>query len=84
MVSPPGEGGPAAGTAQTIVHDKITFSTPGGASIELSGSTITLHATTILVNADGQATLSAKGKTNVLCSGGDVIIRGGPMVKINT
>lgn len=84
MVSPPGEGGPATGTAQTIMHDKITFSTPGGASIELSGSTITLHATTILVSADGQATLSAKGTTNVLCSGGDVIIRGGPMVKINT
>lgn len=84
MVSPPGEGGPAAGTAQTIIHDKITFSTPGGASIELSGNTITLHATTIVVNADGQATLSAKGQTNVLCSGGDVIIRGGPMVKINT
>ena len=38
MVSPPGEGGPAAGTAQTIVHDKITLSTPGGASIELSGT----------------------------------------------
>ncbi len=84
MVSPPGEGGPAAGTAQTIVHDKITFSTPGGASIELSGSTITLHAKTIVVNADDQATVSAKGQTNVLCSGGDVIIRGGPMVKINT
>ncbi|HRI68788.1 MAG TPA: type VI secretion system tip protein TssI/VgrG [Polyangium sp.] len=84
MVSPPGEGGPAAGTAQTIIHDKITFSTPGGASIELSGSTITLHAATIVVSADGQATLSSKGTTNVLCSGGDVIIRGGPMVKINT
>jgi len=84
MVSPPGEGGPAAGTAQTIIHDKITFSTPGGASIELSGSTITLHAKTIVVNADDQATVSAKGQTNVLCSGGDVIIRGGPMVKINT
>lgn len=84
MVSPPSEGGPATGTAQTIVHDKITFSTPGGASIELSGSTITLHATTIVVSADGQATVSAKGQTNVLCSGGDVIIRGGPMVKINT
>jgi len=76
MVSPPGEGGPAAGTAQTIVHDKITFSTPGGASIELSGSTITLKAATV--------TVSGSSQTNVLCSGGDVIIRGGPMVKINT
>lgn len=75
MVSPPGEG-PAAGTAQTIVHDKITFSTPGGASIELSGSSITLSAATI--------TVAGSGQTNVLCSGGDVIIRGGPMVKINT
>ncbi|MBK9258553.1 MAG: type VI secretion system tip protein VgrG [Polyangiaceae bacterium] len=76
MVSPPGEGGPAAGTAQTIVHDKITFSTPGGASIEMSGDTITLTAATI--------TVSGSSQTNVLCSGGDVIIRGGPMVKINT
>ena len=75
MVSPPGEG-PAASTAQTIVHDKITFSTPGGASIELSGSTITISAATV--------TVSGSGQTNVLCSGGDVIIRGGPMVKINT
>ncbi len=84
MVSPPGEGGPAASTAQTIVHDKITFSTPGGASIEMEGNTIRLKATTILVTADGQATLSGKSQTNVLCSGGDVIVRGGPMVKINT
>lgn len=76
MVSPPSEGGPAAATSQTIVHDKITFSTPGGASIELSGSTITLKAATV--------TVSGSSQTNVLCSGGDVIIRGGPMVKINT
>ena len=97
MVSPPGEG---AGDSTSIVtiHDRIELSTPGGASIVMSGNSIIMKAETIVLNASGhlsavgqQATFGASG-TVYLGSGGDdvtikggkdVIIKGSPMVKVN-
>lgn len=75
MISPPGEGG-GDPTAAVMKNDKIVFSTPSGASITLEGNKITLNATTIDVLGSGVVTVKS--------SGGDVIIQGGPMVKINT
>ena len=76
MVSPPSEGGAAPATSYVMQNDKIVLSTPGGASISLEGNKITLNATTIDVIGSGVVTVKS--------SGGDVIIQGGPMVKINT
>jgi len=76
QIAPPGEGGGGATTAHVMEHDKITLGTPGGASITLEGNKVTITATTIEV--------AGSGGVSVLSSGGDVVIKGGPMVKINT
>ncbi|MDC3961328.1 type VI secretion system Vgr family protein [Polyangium jinanense] len=76
QIAPPGEGGGGATTAHVMEHDKITLGTPGGASITLEGNKVTITATTIEV--------AGSGVVSVTSSGGDVIIKGGPMVKINT
>ncbi|MRG96645.1 type VI secretion system Vgr family protein [Polyangium spumosum] len=76
QIAPPGEGGGGATTAHVMEHDRITLGTPGGASIVLEGDKVTITATTIEV--------AGSGVVSVTSSGGDVIITGGPMVKINT
>ncbi|MDI1450503.1 type VI secretion system tip protein TssI/VgrG [Polyangium sp. 6x1] len=76
QIAPPGEGGGGATTAHVMQHDKITLGTPGGASITLEGNKVTITATTIEV--------AGSGVVSVTSSGGDVVIKGGPMVKINT
>ncbi|MDI1480860.1 type VI secretion system tip protein TssI/VgrG [Polyangium sp. y55x31] len=76
QIAPPGEGGGGPTTAHVMEHDKITLGTPGGASITLEGNKVTITATTIEV--------AGSGVVSVTSSGGDVIIKGGPMVKINT
>ncbi|MDI3289753.1 type VI secretion system tip protein TssI/VgrG [Polyangium sp. 15x6] len=76
QIAPPGEGGGGPTTAHVMEHDKITLGTPGGASITLEGDKVTITATTIEV--------AGSGVVSVTSSGGDVIIKGGPMVKINT
>jgi type VI secretion system secreted protein VgrG len=73
-IAPPGDGG-GAHTGHHMKHDKITLSTPGGASITLEGDTITLSAKHIKVLADLDVAVAAKG--------GAVTIDGGPNVIIN-
>jgi type VI secretion system secreted protein VgrG len=90
MVSPPGEGGGAA-TSQTIENQKIVLSTGSGATITLEGSEVKIQAARITLTADaflgahslGPAEVTAAGQLTVKSSGGDVLIQGGPMVKIN-
>jgi type VI secretion system secreted protein VgrG len=90
MVSPPGEGGGAA-TSQTIENQKIVLSTGSGATITLEGSEVKIQAARITLTADaflgahslGPAEVTASGQLTVKSSGGDVLIQGGPMVKIN-
>jgi hypothetical protein len=66
-IVPPGEGG-GKPTSWTMKKDKITFSTPSGASITLEGDKIKL-------NASGGILIEA--------SGGDVTIKGTPKIKLN-
>jgi len=89
-ISPPGEG-PGGSTFSVMQSDKIELGTAGGARILMEGDAVTITAKTIKVLAknlldaisEGTAKFAAKTKNEVLCSGGDVIIKGGPMVKIN-
>lgn len=91
MVSPPGEGGGGGSTAATMENEKIVLTTGAGATITLEGSTIRMQADNIYLSAtgvieataDGTAKLTGAGGVTVLSSGGDVLIQGGPMVKIN-
>lgn len=89
MVSPPsqaegaasgegeGIGGAAAsgaGTTQVITHDRILFTTPGGATLLLEGSSISLSARTITLAASEK--LSAVGALGAHLGAvqGDVIV----------
>ena len=81
-VSPPG-GGSGPGTSAFIQHDKIEFSTPGGAKITLHGTDVTITATNISLGASQKLDLSGKDATNLSAAGGPVKIQGGPMVLIN-
>ena len=91
MVSPPGEGGGGGATASTMENQKITITTGAGATITLEGSTIKMEATEIYLQATSFLGASSMGQTvvggasgvTVGSSGGDVLIQGGPMVKIN-
>jgi type VI secretion system secreted protein VgrG len=91
MVSPPGEGGGGGSTAATMENQKITITTGGGASITMEGSTITMEADNIYIHAlsflgaSSMATTVVGGASGVTVgsAGGDVLIQGGPMVKIN-
>jgi type VI secretion system secreted protein VgrG len=92
-VLPPDQEGSEDATAWTMQKDKITFSTPGGAKLTLEGGTIKLEAPEMLY-AFGSAscTMWSRGATTVggiagLTLGapaGDVVVKGGPLVKINT
>jgi type VI secretion system secreted protein VgrG len=82
-IAPPGEGAPDP-TVHEMKNDRISLSTPGGASIVLEGNTVTINAATIVLNATATATVSGKRGLFLSSSGGDVKIDGGPMVKINT
>ncbi|UQA58450.1 type VI secretion system tip protein VgrG [Polyangium aurulentum] len=99
MIAPPGEGGGGPATGYTMTEDNFQLGTTSGATITFEGTNITLKGVTITLDADninilGKATVkvisegtnevSGKAQQSVLSSGGDVIIRGGPMVKINT
>ena len=80
MVMPPGEGmlmaadsgggggGGGGPTSWTMQQDKITFSTPSGASITLEGDKITIKAS---------------GGILVEATGGDVTVKGTPKIKLN-
>jgi type VI secretion system secreted protein VgrG len=91
MVSPPGEGGGGGSTAATMENQKIILTTGGGATITLEGATITMEADNIFLQANSFLGASSMGQTvvggasgvTVGSSGGDVLIQGGPMVKIN-
>jgi type VI secretion system secreted protein VgrG len=92
MVAPPGEGDAGAGaTSTTMENQKIVITTGGGATITLEGATITMEADTFLVKAkavleavsEGTSKLAGASGVTVLSSGGDVLVQGGPMVKIN-
>lgn len=54
-------------TSATMMHQNIVFSTGAGATITMSGATISIKAKSIQIEA----------------TQGDVLIKGGPMVKIN-
>jgi type VI secretion system secreted protein VgrG len=99
MIAPPGEGGGGPTTGYTMTEDKFQLGTTSGATISFDGTTITLTGVTINLVADniniagkavvnvvseGTNTVAARGVMSVLSSGGDVVIKGGPMVKINT
>ena len=81
-VQPP-SGSPGPGTSHNTVHDKIEFSTPGGAKITLQGSDIQLTAKNISLVASAKMDVSGGEATNVSAKGGPVKIQGGPMVLIN-
>ena len=89
-IAPPGEGG-GGSTFSVMQSDKIELGTAGGARIVMEGDTITLTAKTIKVAAkdvleatsENTAKFASKSKTELLCTAGDVLIKGGPMVKIN-
>jgi type VI secretion system secreted protein VgrG len=99
MVSPPGEGGGGDGTSIVTIHDRIELKTPGGASIVMEGNTIHLNAETIVVSASGtlsavgtkHATFGSAGDVYLGSGGGevtvkaskDLVLKGGPMVKVN-
>jgi type VI secretion system secreted protein VgrG len=93
MISPPGEGGLDEATAWTMEKDRIVFSTPGGAKITLEGGTIRLEAPEMIhafgkascaLWSFGQTTIGGIAGLTLGSSAGDVNIRGGPLVKVNT
>ncbi|MFS8069173.1 MAG: bacteriophage T4 gp5 trimerization domain-containing protein [Byssovorax sp.] len=68
-----GEGG-GKGTSQVITHDRIVLTTPGGATILLEGSSISLSAKTITFTAS--ETISAVGALGASLGAleGDVVV----------
>ena len=90
MVQAPGVQGIAA-TGIDMVDRKITLST-GEATITLEGPNITLAAaagilleaaSTITVHAATHIHVAAGASVTIEAKGGDVLIQGGPMVRIN-
>ena len=73
-----------AATPLDMSVDKIALGTPGGASITLEGDTITLDATHVVIHGAEDVKATAETLLQLKSTGGDVVIRGGPMVKINT
>ena len=67
--------GPTVGTAMDAQGKKIVITT-GGASITLAGDDIFL-------NANGEIHLHAKKKMHLSSASDDIVIQGGPNVKIN-
>lgn len=68
------EGGSGKGTSQVISHDRIVLTTPGGATILMEGSSISLLAKTITFTAS--ETLSAVGELGASLGAlsGDVVV----------
>ncbi|NUQ74133.1 MAG: type VI secretion system tip protein VgrG [Polyangiaceae bacterium] len=91
MISPPSEGGAAKSTSWTMKKKKIVLDTGAGAKIEMDGSSIRITAKDVSVVAwnsfnvlaCNQASVGGMQKLTLSSPGGDVVIKGGPMVKIN-
>jgi type VI secretion system secreted protein VgrG len=91
MISPPGEGGAAKSTSWTMKKKKIVLDTGAGAKIVMDGSSVKITAkdvsvvawSSFTVLACDQASVGGMQKLTLSSPGGDVIIKGGPMVKIN-
>ncbi|WP_437916855.1 type VI secretion system tip protein TssI/VgrG [Sorangium sp. So ce302] len=92
-ITPPGEGS-LGGENTTIAmqNEHVVLDTGAGASITMQGSKIKIVADTICLWAKNAVNITSEGNTTVggiaqLTLGstsGDVVISGGPMVKINT
>ncbi|AKT38693.1 type VI secretion system Vgr family protein [Chondromyces crocatus] len=91
-IVPPSEGGGGGGNTTTLMQNKkIVLDTGAGASITLEGDAITLIAKTISLWATSAVNVTSVGQANVggvsgLTLGsiaGEVVIQGGPLVKVN-
>jgi type VI secretion system secreted protein VgrG len=73
-VLPPGEGGDITATTIMAEHGKLVLDTGQGARIEMTRDTITLSAAKVLVHGTAGVVISTDA---------DLILKGGPNVKIN-
>lgn len=92
-ITPPGEDfSVSEGSTSIVMKDKkIVLDTGAGATITMQGAKIKIVADVICLWAKNAINITSQGNTNVGgvdqltlgSTGGDVIIQGGPMVKIN-
>jgi type VI secretion system secreted protein VgrG len=91
--APAGEAAPAGGaapakepdpTSLTMNVDKIELRTKKGALFTMEGDTITLHAMHLVLDGGQDVKVAGQSLLQLTSKGGDVVIHGGPMVKINT
>ena len=77
--------GARPGTATTVStkDNVIRFDTGGGASLELAGDTVTIRAVHVVIKSSSTASVTASASLSRQATAGDVVIQGGPMVRIN-